>query len=323
MSQYNDIKITPNIGVSSDPKIEFIGAGNSTVTLKVLDTFDGGITFEGQKGELLSLVDADVSFGSSVASFSVNDFYGVPQIQSYNDGRVLVAPYGAQTVGIGTTNPQAKLDVGIGSVYVSNGDVHIDGTLYLFNTRNAYGGFFTNGGLDGNAYLNNLSPGGVTGFGVKLPSGSAGSFEYPDLGDLYITLKTRHNGTQGITNFNGFVGIGTTNPETNLDVVGDIRVTGVSSFFGGPVLIDNAPLLIGSGTSTGTESQKLQVTGNAYVSDNLGIGTTVPSTKMDVRGDVRVGIDTSQGLILTSPNGTTFRLVVDDSGTLGAISTTL
>ena len=88
-------------------------------------------------------------------------------------------------------------------------------------------------------------------------------------------------------------------------------------------MIDNAPLLIGSGTSTGTESQKLQVTGNAYVSDNLGIGTTVPSTKMDVRGDVRVGIDTSQGLILTSPNGTTFRLVVDDSGTLGAISTTL
>lgn len=216
MSQYNDIKITPNIGVSSDPKIEFIGAGNSTVTLKVLDTVDGGITFEGQKAELLSLIDADVSVGSSIPSFGVNDYYGVPQIQAYNDGRVLVAPYGAQTVGIGTTNPTTKLDV-----------------------------------------------------------------------------------------------------------VGDIRVTGVSSFFDGPVLIDNSSLLIGSGTSTGTESQKLQVTGNAYVSGNLGIGTTAPSAKMDVRGDLRVGINTSQGLILTSPNGTTFRLVVDDSGTLGAISTTL
>lgn len=153
MSQYNDIKITPNIGVSSDPKIEFIGAGNSTITLKVLDTADGGITFEGQKGELSFLIDSDVSFGSSVASFSVNDFYGAPQIQVYNDGRVLVAPYGA--------------------------------------------------------------------------------------------------------------------------------------------------------------------------AQTVGIGTTVPSTKMDVRGDLRVGINTSQGLILTSPNGTTFRLVVDDSGNLTAISTTL
>jgi DNA-binding beta-propeller fold protein YncE len=50
---------------------------------------------------------------------------------------------------------------------------------------------------------------------------------------------------------------------------------------------------------------------------------TLSSDNIDVRGDVRVGINTSQGLILTSPNGTTFRLVVDDSGTLSAISTTL
>ena len=116
MSQYNDIKITPNIGVSSDPKIEFVGAGNSTITLKVLDTVDGGITFEGQKAELLSLVDADVSIGSSVASFSVNDFYGVPQLQAYNDGRVLVAPYGAQTVGIGTTTATENSKVTIQQV---------------------------------------------------------------------------------------------------------------------------------------------------------------------------------------------------------------
>ena len=104
MSQYNNIKITPNIGVSSDPKIEFIGAGNSTVILKVLDTVDGGITFEGQKAELLSLIDADISLDSPIPSFGVNDYYGVPQIQAYNDGRVIVAPYGTQTVGIGTTN---------------------------------------------------------------------------------------------------------------------------------------------------------------------------------------------------------------------------
>lgn len=111
MSQYNNIKITPNIGVGSDPKIEFIGAGNSTITLRVLDSADGGISFDGQKAQLLSLVDADVSVGSSIPSFSVNDYYGVPQIQAYNDERVIIAPYGSQFIGIGTLNPSAKLDV--------------------------------------------------------------------------------------------------------------------------------------------------------------------------------------------------------------------
>jgi len=38
------------------------------------------------------------------------------------------------------------------------------------------------------------------------------------------------------------------------------------------------PVVIGSGTSTGTASQTLQVTGGAYVSGNLGIGTTNPQS---------------------------------------------
>ena len=40
-------------------------------------------------------------------------------------------------------------------------------------------------------------------------------------------------------------------------------------------------------TKTGTASQSLQVTGGAYVSGNLGIGTTNPTTKLDVNGDIR------------------------------------
>jgi hypothetical protein len=48
-----------------------------------------------------------------------------------------------------------------------------------------------------------------------------------------------------------------------------IQVTGVSTFTNGPVLV-------GAATSTGTASQRLQVTGGAYVSGNLGIGTTNP-----------------------------------------------
>lgn len=61
---------------------------------------------------------------------------------------------------------------------------------------------------------------------------------------------------------------------------------------------------------------QLSFTNGASISGNLGIGTTNPTSKLTVGGDVKVGINTSQGIILTSPNGTAYRLVVDDSGNL-------
>ena len=48
----------------------------------------------------------------------------------------------------------------------------------------------------------------------------------------------------------------------------------------------------------------------------VGIGTTNPTDKLHVVGDARVGVNTSQGIILTSPNGTSYRLIVDNSGVL-------
>ena len=53
---------------------------------------------------------------------------------------------------------------------------------------------------------------------------------------------------------------------------------------------------------------------------NVGIGTTNPSSTLHVIGDARVGINTSQGVILTSANGTRYRLIVSDAGVLSTIS---
>lgn len=67
----------------------------------------------------------------------------------------------------------------------------------------------------------------------------------------------------------------------NQSIAEDLSVTGVSTFVNGPVYI-------GSGTSTGTTNQKLQVNSGAYVSGNVGLGTTLATSKLSVEGDVKV-----------------------------------
>ncbi|NDG29435.1 hypothetical protein EB118_04965 [bacterium] len=88
-----------------------------------------------------------------------------------------------------------------------------------------------------------------------------------------------------------------------------LNVSGISTFV-------NGPILVGTGTSTGTASQPLQVTGGAYVSGNLGVGTTTPAYPLQVQGNARV-----TGAIYDSTNqpGTTGQVLQSTiTGTLWA-----
>jgi hypothetical protein len=71
------------------------------------------------------------------------------------------------------------------------------------------------------------------------------------------------------------VGIGTSSPTSKFHVVGNALYTGISTFLGNPVII-------GSATSTGSTNQPLQVTGTAYISGALGIGTTNPYAPLHI-----------------------------------------
>ena len=72
--------------------------------------------------------------------------------------------------------------------------------------------------------------------------------------------------------------------------VTQLYVSGISTF-------NNGPVLVGTTTSTGTSSQRLQVAGGAYISGNLGIGTTNPSTPLSVEN---YGVKTGFGTFIAS-----------------------
>lgn len=78
---------------------------------------------------------------------------------------------------------------------------------------------------------------------------------------------------------------------TVIDDSQGLRITGISTFTNGPVLV-------GSATSTETASQPLQVTGGGYFSGSVGIGSTNPSSLLTVQGDgLFTGIITARNAV--------------------------
>jgi len=89
------------------------------------------------------------------------------------------------------------------------------------------------------------------------------------------------------------------NPQQiDLGYISNLLVTGISTF-------SNGPVLIGSGTSTETTSQPLQVTGGAYVSGSVGIGTTNPTAILHISGASSsangAALKINSGTVLTTP----------------------
>ena len=86
-----------------------IGVANPGSTLEInVGTATSALDIQGSEGQLFSVTN-NLTSGSI---FSVNDVSGIPSIDVDADGTIQLAPFGAsENVGVGTTNPQAKLDV--------------------------------------------------------------------------------------------------------------------------------------------------------------------------------------------------------------------
>jgi hypothetical protein len=151
-------------------------------------------------------------------------------------------------------------------------------------------------------------------------------------------LNVGTGGTVITTTSEGNVGLGT-NPTSKLHVIGDALISGIStanSFRargGDPGALgvnNNGYGFFGSGDNdSGMYSSadgQVEFYSNSvevfrYNTTSVGIGTTTPVSKLSVvGGDASVGINTSQGVILTSANGTRYRLFVENDGTLKTVA---
>jgi len=184
-------------------------------------------------------------------------------------------------LGIGTTAPTAKLEVASSQTNSSIKTGGLEMQSYAVNNSWYAENLYYDGGwkLRNNGHATQMyMEAGIISF-KRVASGTAGNFVSP------LTTMVLHS--------SGNVGIGTTLPTTTLTIKGTasngIAVQGVGTtanrVYAGLDASNHGYLFLAG--SSGQNAAKISATGgDSYISGgNVGIGTTGPSAKLDIKGD--------------------------------------
>ena len=266
------------IGSTQVPNGVRLAVGN----IRLTDNTVTATTFSGSlSGNATSSTYASTAGIATVAqglSGTPNITVGTVVATSYNgSGSALTGIITSLVAGTNVTITQSSGIATISATGGGGGSQTLDQTLALGNTS-------TLGMSVGVITATTLNVTGIATIGTGIVTTLRGTnINYTGVSTFTSTFLTNLN-VSGVATIG--TGIVTTLRGTTLNY------TGVSTFSSGPVLISST----GTATTTGTALQPLQVTGGAYVSGSVGVGTTNPREKLDVVGG-NIGI---QGVGSTS-----------------------
>jgi len=216
-------------------------------------------------------------------------------------------------VGIGIINPEQKLDVKgiaqLGNASATNGVVHMVGKYNGINHTNIYGSEYSSGAtVIGYAIQPKFGSSGYASSAQNVPFSRGllkidGRLQFLTASSALVNVGSDVALTPRFTIANnGNVGIGSSNPSTKLEVSGQVKITGGNPGTGKVLTSDASGLA--SWQSQSVTDNDWTISGNnlfSAVSGNVGIGTSSPNSRLDVREEsTTAGITTQEAIHISS-----------------------